>query len=206
MRGEGGYTLVELLVVMAILGVIVGGIVTLFVAGINADADQTRRFRAQQDTRLALDRIRKDVHSSCAISNPTTYNTWESSVTLYYSANGTCVGGTNSLTWCTIGSGSQYALYRVTGTTCTTGPKYADFLTNGLPFLYLPPNSKAIVLGGGMGEGTAISTQLGNFTLPRVHVDFQVNRMPSKSTDAYRLVDDIVFRGGPRWCAGVATC
>jgi prepilin-type N-terminal cleavage/methylation domain-containing protein len=204
-RSEGGYSLVELLVVMSILGVVVGGITSAFATGINADADQTRRYQAQQDTRLALDRVRRDVHSACAVSNPATYNTFESSITLYYSSD-SCASGTHSITWCTIGSGSNYTLYRVSGAACTTGPKFANYLTYSTPFLYLPPNSHAITLGGGTGEGTAISTQDSGFSLARLHVDLRVNRAPAKSNDAYRLVDDVALRNGPRWCAGVATC
>ncbi len=59
---DGGYTLIELLVVMALLSVVVGGIVTLFASGLNSEADQNRRFQAQQDGRLALDKLRREVH------------------------------------------------------------------------------------------------------------------------------------------------
>ena len=35
---DGGYSLIELLVVMALLSVVVGGIVTLFASGLNSEA------------------------------------------------------------------------------------------------------------------------------------------------------------------------
>lgn len=203
MRGEGGYSLVELVVVMAILGVVVGGIVTVFTAGINADADQTRRYQAQEDGRLALNKIRRDVHSSCTDSTPATYNTWQSSVTLYMSADA-CAAGANSITWCATGSGNTYALMRVVGTTCTGGVKMADFLTTNMAFAYLPPNAHVTTVGTG---AAGISTIDGSYSLPRLHVDFHINRNPAKPRDEFHAVDDVVFRNGPRACgAGVASC
>ncbi|HEY6960915.1 MAG TPA: type II secretion system protein [Gaiellaceae bacterium] len=201
---EGGYSLVELLVVMAILGTIVGGIVTLFATGINADADQTRRYQAQQDGRVALDRMRREIHAACTVSNPSTYNTWESSITLYF-ASDSCGSGTHTVSWCTSGSGTRYALYRIVSTSCTGATqKFADYLTTNQIFVYLPPNSHTTSLGGGSG---GIATIDGSNTLPRLHVDLQINRQPAKSVDRYRLIDDIAFRNGPRACSsGVASC
>ena len=37
----------------------------------NAEADQNRRFQAQQDGRLALDKLRREIHAGCTISTPT---------------------------------------------------------------------------------------------------------------------------------------
>lgn len=199
--GEGGYTLAELVVVMAILGVVVGGIVLVFARGINADADQTRRFHAQQDARLALDKLRREIHAACAVSNPSTYNTAESSVTLYFPdfSTGTCASSTKDVTWCTTGSGSRYALYRVGASTCTGATaKYADYLTSGTIFSYFPPNSY-------VDTGGTLHTAAGNSTLPRLHVSMTVNRKPSNSTDQFKVSDDIVFRNGPRSCVA-ATC
>ena len=206
LRGEGGYTLAELVVVMAILGVVVGGIVMLFARAINADADQQRRFHAQQDARLALDKLRREIHAACTVSNPSTYNTAESSITLYFSTD-SCASGTHTVTWCTSGSGSRYGLYRIVATTCTGATqKYADYLTTGSIFTYLPPNSYVTTLNGGTGSA-AITTAAGSSTLPRLHVAFTVNRKPSKSKDQFKIADDIAFRNGPRSCnTGVASC
>lgn len=206
LEGEGGYTLAEMVVVIAILGVVVGGIVMLFARGINADADQQRRFHAQQDARLALDKMRREIHAACTVSNPTTYNTAESSVTLYFSSDG-CIAGTHTVTWCTSGSGSRYGLYRIVSTSCAGATsKFADYVTTGSIFTYLPPNSYVTTLGGGMGA-TAITTAAGNSTLPRLHVAFTVNRKPAVGTDQFKVADDIAFRNGPRSCnTGVASC
>src|SRR3954453_2469000 len=127
-----------MITVMAILGVVLGGVVTLFTAGIKADSDQNQRFQAQQDTRLALDKLRRDVHPACTISTPTTYNTWASSATLYYSSDG-CASGPHSVTWCTAASGSTFILQRSGAAACTgTLVTIASSLTSANIFAYTP--------------------------------------------------------------------
>jgi prepilin-type N-terminal cleavage/methylation domain-containing protein len=205
--GEGGYSLVEMVTVMAILGVVLGGVVALFTAGIKADSDQNQRFQAQQDTRLALDKLRRDVHPACTISTPATYNTWASSVTLYYSTDG-CASGTHSVTWCTAASGSKFILQRVVATSCTGSlVTVASSVMSANVFAYIPPNSHLVTSSSvGMGTGSSyILTQDAAYSAPRLHVDLTINR--TGATHSYRLVDDIAFRNGPRTCgAGVATC
>jgi prepilin-type N-terminal cleavage/methylation domain-containing protein len=208
LAGEEGYSLIELLTVMAILGVVVGGIVTLFAAGINADASSSRRFQSQQDARVALDRLRREVHAACTISAPNSYNTSLSSVTFYFPSD-SCGSGTHSVTWCTSGSGTNYSLYRVVATSCTGITQiFADFLRGASIFTYLPPNSH-LVTATSLNQGSSasyIATQDGSSSLPRLHIDMTVNRT-AKSNEAFHLVDDIAFRNGPRACAsGVATC
>lgn len=206
-QDDGGYTVVELLTVMAILGVVVGAIVTLFASGINADASSNRRFQSQQDARVALDKLRREVHAACTVSAPASYNSALSSVTLYFPSDN-CASGTHSVTWCTSGSGTNYALYRVVATSCTgITAKYAEYITSGSIFTYLPPNSHLVTsssLNGGTGAG-AITTQDGSSLLPRVHIDMIVNRS-GKAQEQFHLVDDMALRNGPRTCNGVATC
>jgi len=206
---EGGYSMVEMIIVMVILSVVLGAIVSLFTAGINADADQSRRFQAQQDVRLALDKLRRELHSGCTVSNPATYNTRESSVTVYFASDG-CTSGANTVTWCTTGSASRYALNRVVATSCTgTMQKFADHLTGGNIFAYLPPNSHlATATSLGQGTGAAfIVTADGSATLPRIHVDLTSNLKPANVHDGSPLADDIVLRNGVRACsAGIASC
>ena len=206
---EGGYTMMEMLVVMVILGVVLGGMVTLFSAGINAEVDQTHRYEAQQDGRIALDKLRREIHSGCTISTPSNYNAPMSTVTIYFSTD-SCASGTHSVTWCTTGSGTHYALYRIVATSCTGATqKFADFLTGGNIFVYLPPNSH-LVTSSSLGQGTSasyIATQDGSSMLPRLHVDFTINQSATKANNAFHVVDDIAMRNGPRACAGgVASC
>lgn len=201
---ERGYTLVEMIVVMAILSVVLGGVTTLFTSGIHAASDQNQRVQGQQESRLALNKLRRDVHSGCTISTPATYNTWASSVTLYSYIDG-CASGTSAVTWCTSASGSTFVLYRTVATSCTGSLQImATSLVAANVFAYLPPNSHVVSIGAGTGAAS-ITTQDGSFGLPRMHVDLTVKR--AGATASYRLVDDIAFRNGPRTCgAGVATC
>jgi type II secretory pathway pseudopilin PulG len=205
---EGGYTTIELVIVMAILGTVVGAIVTLFTAGINADARQNQRYQSQQDVRLALDRMRKDIHSGCSFSSPGTYNSPLTSATIYYVSDN-CAAGSHTISWCTVPSGSYYALYRIVSSSCTGATqKYADYLTSGSIFVYLPPNAH-LVTSTSLGQGTSSSyivTQDGSSVLPRLHVDLTSFRGGGKG-HPYRLVGDIAFRNGARACnAGVASC
>ena len=208
LAGEEGYSLIELVTVMAILGVVIGGIVALFAAGINADASSNRRFQSQQDARVALDKLRREVHAACTVSTPNSYNTSLSSVTFYFPSD-SCASGTHSVTWCTSGSGTNYSLYRVVATSCTgITQSFADYLRSGSIFTYLPPNSH-LVTSTSLNQGTSASyilTQDASSTLPRLHIDMTVNRS-AKSNEAFHLVDDIAFRNGPRACgSGVASC
>jgi type II secretory pathway pseudopilin PulG len=206
-REDGGYTLVELIVVLTILTTVLGSIVALFTAGINAEADQNRRFQAQQEVRLSLDKMRREIHAGCTVSNPATYNTWESSVTVYFPSDN-CAAGSHTVTWCTVGSASRYALYRIVSTSCAGATaKFADYLTGANIFAYLPPNSH-LATSTSLGAGTAsMVTQDGSAALPRVHVDLTSSLKPTKFHDAYPLADDIVLRNAARACGtGVSSC
>ena len=111
LRGEAGYSLVQMLTVMVIMSIVFAGITDIFVSGSKAQADQDNRFQAQLGTRLALDKIRKDIH--CA-SDVTPFAT--SSVTLKLPSG--CGG---DVSWCTVavsGYTNRYRLYRQVGTSC----------------------------------------------------------------------------------------
>jgi prepilin-type N-terminal cleavage/methylation domain-containing protein len=168
---EDGYTLIELLIVLMILASVVGSLTTLFVHASNAELDLNNRFQAQQNARLALDKLRREGHcasqASVASSN---------SVTLTLASY--CPTGNGSVTWCTVGSGTRYALYRKTGTTCdATGVKWADYLTTGAVFAYTPQSTTS---------------------LAKLRVDFPINVKPNKSVDSYELVDEIALRNSLR--------
>ena len=67
---ERGFTLIELLIVMVIMGVVTTAVTTLFVTGSNAELDMNNRFQAQVNARLALDKVRREIH--CAnVATPT---------------------------------------------------------------------------------------------------------------------------------------
>ena len=182
MRDERGYTLVEMLVTLVIMGVVMTALTTLLVNASNAEQDMNNRFQAQQESRLALDKMRREVHCA-SVATPTGQS---SSVTLTLPAY--CKTGSGSITWCTRNvATNRYALYRVVGATCSGGVRWAD---------YLAPTSSAPACSGTLCifNYTAQSTS----SLATLKVDFPVNMKPSKSTEMYELADNIVLRNSSR--------
>ena len=102
-RGEAGYSLVEMLTVMVIMSIVFSGITQIFVSGSKAQIDQDNRFQAQLGTRLAMDKVRKDVH--CASDLAAGYTT--SSITLKLPSG--CGGDTS---WCTVAVTGFTSRYR----------------------------------------------------------------------------------------------
>jgi prepilin-type N-terminal cleavage/methylation domain-containing protein len=179
---ERGYSLVEMLIVMSILGVVMSSLTTVFVQATNAEQGMNNRFQNQLTARLALDQMRREVHCA-SVATPTGSS---SSVTLTLPSY--CKTGSGSITWCTRNvATNRYALYRVVGSTCTGGVKWAD---------YLAPTSTATVCSGALCifNYTAQSTT----SLAQLKVDFPVNLNPSKSVELYELIDTIVLRNSTR--------
>jgi prepilin-type N-terminal cleavage/methylation domain-containing protein len=182
LRGERGYTLVEMLTVMVIMGVVTTALTTVFVQATNSEADMNNRFQAQLTARLALDKMRREVHCA-SVATPTGQS---SSVTLTLPSY--CKTGSGSVTWCTRSvATNRYALYRVPGVTCSGGVMWADYLT---------PSSSAPTCGGALCivTYTAQSTS----SLAKLHADFPVNINPAKSVELYELADDMVLRNSSR--------
>jgi prepilin-type N-terminal cleavage/methylation domain-containing protein len=170
-RGHAGYTLIELLLAMLLLATVVVALSAAFVSGTRSELTLNQRFQAQMNAAVALSKLRQDVHCSSSISPATS-----SSVTLVQPTQ--CVGGGGSVTWCTVGSGTKYSLYRQAGSTCdATGKLYAQYLTTASVFTY-----------------TAQSTS----GLAKLHVDFPVNVSTSQTQNAYELTDDIVLKNSTR--------
>ena len=182
LRSERGYSLIEMLIVLSIMSVVMGALTTVFVNASNAELDMNNRFQAQQEARLALDKMRREVHCG-SIATPAGQS---SSVTLTLPAY--CKTGSGSITWCTRNlATNRYALYRVVGSTCSGGVKWAD---------YLVPTSSAPVCSGTLCIFTY--TAQSTASLAKLHVDFPVNVKPAKSTELYELADDIVLRNSTR--------
>jgi prepilin-type N-terminal cleavage/methylation domain-containing protein len=182
LRGERGYSLVEMLITMVIMGIVMTALTTLFVQASNAEQDMNNRFQAQQQARLGLEKMRREVH--CAqVATPTGQS---SSVTITLPAY--CKTGSGSVTWCTRSvSTNRYALYRVAGATCSGGVKWAD---------YLAPSSAAPTCSGALCIFTYYAQSTSS--LAKLHVDFPVNVKPSMSTEMYELQDDLVLRNSSR--------
>jgi prepilin-type N-terminal cleavage/methylation domain-containing protein len=182
LRRERGYSLIEMLIVLSIMSIVMGALTTLFVQASSAELDMNNRFQAQLTARLALDKMRREVHCG-SIATPAGSS---SSVTLTLPSY--CKTGSGSITWCTRSvATNRYALYRVVGSSCTGGVKWAD---------YLVPTSTAPVCSGALCIFTY--TAQSTTSLAKLHVDFPVNVKPSKTVEQYELQDDIVLRNSTR--------
>ena len=172
MTDERGYTLVEMLTVLVIFSTVMSALLALFIQGTNAELDMNNRFQAQQDARLALDKIRREAHCASAVTVSSS-----SSVTL--SLPSYCPTGNGSVTWCTSSLGpSRYGLFRKTGASCdATGVRWADHLTSANVFTYAAQSPTR---------------------LAKLSVDFPINVKPSRTVDLYDLKDDIVLRNSLR--------
>jgi len=192
-RDEGGYSLIELLTVMAILTVILGGISTLFVQGSNAEAEMNVRFQAQTQARLALDKMRRELHSACSVSagwtaSSATFNMVNSA------ANPQACDGNVKITWCAQGSGSRWGLYRVSGASCTGGIKFADYLVNSTT----PNTAPAIFSDYRSPTATGVTGNPNAHNLGSIVVALPVNVKPTRALDLYLLQGAIVLRNSGR--------
>src|SRR3954453_14366891 len=79
---QDGFTLAEMLVVLAILGVVLAGLTQLFVGATHAQSDQTQRGQAQKAARLALDKLRREIHCADKVSPLSGYPASSVTVTL----------------------------------------------------------------------------------------------------------------------------
>jgi prepilin-type N-terminal cleavage/methylation domain-containing protein len=134
---EAGYTMLELLMVLAILGTVVGALTTLFVQATNAEFESNRRFQAQQSARVAIDKMRREIHCASAITPAGATNSI--SVTLP-SQCPTSGGVLATVTYSTAGSGQRFQLRR-------NGVNMADYVTLQNVFAYTAP-----VAGASLGK------------------------------------------------------
>jgi len=173
-RDERGYTLVELLVSMSILGIVMTSVSVLLVSATNAEVDMNRRFEAQTDARLGLDRLRREVHcaQSVAISSAGAVATLTIPTTCPTAA------GLTSLTWCTKVNGSRWDLWRYEGSSCSgTGRKWAGSINQATIFAYSPQSVTSLAY---------------------LSVNLPVNVQGGKSISSYVLDDNIVLRNSVR--------
>lgn len=203
---EHGYSLVELLVVMVILSAVFAGLTTVFVSGSTAEVSLNQRFQAQQQARLALDRIRGDIHcASHALAGASA--TINSLPALRLNVVG-CSAAQPYDYWCVTtvsASPPHYQLWRTTSaaaptaSTCTSSDasrrQIADYLVSSSVFT---------------------TNTVPQFGLQTVGVSFEiaVNPTTTNQKDLYGLTDAIVARNytprctntSPTWDVGTSTC
>jgi type II secretory pathway pseudopilin PulG len=166
---ERGYSLVELLQVTVILAVVIGALMTVFVRAMNAELDMNQRFQAQQEARLAVDKMRREIHCASAITPAGT----ASSITVTLPGQcPTAVAGSLTTVVYDIQpvSSGRYELRRA-------GVRVADYITIQNAFTYTAP----------------ATGKRGN-----LRVELPINVRPSETGQTWRLVADIVLRNTTR--------
>jgi type II secretory pathway pseudopilin PulG len=171
-KSQRGVTIVELLTVLIIMGTVLGALTTLFVRGMKAEVEADKRYRAQDQARLAVDRMRREIHCASGITATAT--------TVSATLPGHCpsaVSGTVTTIVYSFQSvaASRYKLRRaVNGGTATP---IADYVTDQNAFAYTAPSTAS---------------------LGKLNVDLKVNVKPNEGWSTWRLQTDIVLRNTVR--------
>jgi hypothetical protein len=173
LRNERGLVLMELVMTVAIMGLVVGGITTMLVSATKHEAALNLEFQAQESARLALSELRIDLHCASAVS-PTSGTVSSIVLALSGCPTGTLTG-TCSVTWSTVASGTRYDLRRIAAATCTH------------------PGTRT--WANGLTAATIFTPAWTSRTLPDVAVDFSV---AAGKKPPYRLADTIYLRNGVR--------
>jgi prepilin-type N-terminal cleavage/methylation domain-containing protein len=165
---ESGFSLVELLQVTVILAVVLGALTTIFVRAMNSEVEMNRRFQAQQEARLAVDKMRREIHCASSVTPIGASN----SITITLPAQCPSAGGSpaNIVYDTQFVSTNRYRLRRA-------GVKIADYITAATVFGYTAPAT---------GKRA------------NLRVDLPVNLNPAETGKTWRLVADIVLRNTTR--------
>jgi prepilin-type N-terminal cleavage/methylation domain-containing protein len=190
LASERGVTLIELIVVMAILLVVIGALSDGFASVSRSEVDQTNRASDEQNARQALDRMRLDIHCASAVQAPQpVLDSFGATIGYRITFTETpadatqgCPGVTrdaSAVQWCTNQVGAQrFQLFR---STVFCDAASADFQVDYVMLANIWP---------------ATACQVGRY--PTVGVDMPVNRDPVKRPSrTYELKDEIALRNAP---------
>jgi prepilin-type N-terminal cleavage/methylation domain-containing protein len=189
LSAEDGFTLIEMLAVMAILLTVLAGLTAAYVSAQVAQVDQVRRTDAQENARQALDRMRKDIHCAHGVTDP--YANDSGGYTIVMTQTNTtgqaeCPGlvqtNASAAQWCTVpvsGATNRYQLYRENDPDNQCDGNGATFMTDYL------------TRGDLWASPTCVTGQY-----PTVEVTMPVDVDPSKTPGSYLLGDEIALRNG----------
>jgi prepilin-type N-terminal cleavage/methylation domain-containing protein len=217
LRQNEGYTLIELLTVLAILLAVLTPLVTSFVTGMSQEVDQTRREQAYANARLAIQRMRVDIHCSTGATS-VDQNSYGGFTLTLVELNSTSSGGwcpavipngdtSSGVQWCTApysGSSTRWVLYRFLGTDPSECGSTSSS-TFQVDYISVPP--------GGWPTNSTTTTSPSNWngniwpdaaacpsaSLPTIAVDLNVALDPTNHpTEHYEMKDNIALRNAPR--------
>lgn len=173
-QDESGFTLIELVTVLGMLVIVMTALSYALIAASKAEEEMNRRFASQINARIALDQLRREIHCASAVT-PTGAS---ASIVIVLGSRCPAAGAGTTVSWCTSGSGTRYALYRLVGSSCnTSGKKAVDYLTSGSVFSFVPQSVTSLAV---------------------LSVTLPVNTRPASGLPDYRLTDDIVLRNSSR--------
>jgi prepilin-type N-terminal cleavage/methylation domain-containing protein len=179
LRGdERGFTLIELITALGMLLIVITALSGVLISATNIEADLNRRFSSQINARIALDQLRREIHCASSVTPIPPATSVATGFTIVLGSRCPSATGGTTVSWCTSGSGTRWALYREVGATCSTsGKKAADYLTDGNVFTF---------------------TDQSTSNLAYLSVALFVNTNPASGEVDYRLTDDIVLRNSTR--------
>lgn len=134
LQPQSGFTLIEMLVSMVVMGLVMGGLANIFISGSRASSDGQARLTSQQNVTVALTRLEYDAR--CASTASLLNKTGSNGGGVYLSIPAECTHSTGDVSYC-VTSGS---LVRYAATTCTgTGETLASSVTSATPFSCYTP-------------------------------------------------------------------
>jgi hypothetical protein len=159
---------------MTILLTVLTALTALFASGAKAELDANRRFEAQQEARLAVDRMRREIHCASAVALDAADSTVVDGATVYRKVTVTLPGH------CPTAGGAELTVVYDTEAVAAdryrlrrAGARIADYVTASHVFAYIAPSTS---------------------TRGRLTVDLPVNVNPSEGWKRWRLTSDIVLR------------
>jgi type II secretory pathway pseudopilin PulG len=174
LRDESGFTLIELVTVLGMLVIVMTALSYALIAASKSEEEMNRRFGSQINARIALDQIRREVHCASAVTPTGTAD----AITITLGGRCPTAAAGTTVSWCTVGSGTRYVLYRNAGATCdNAGKRTVDYLTAGTIFSFTPQSGSSLAF---------------------LSVTLPVNTRPASGLPDYRLTDDIVLRNSQR--------
>lgn len=222
-RSDDGFTLIEMLVTMAILLTVITAITGSFASGMKGETRAEVRVQAQSDARQALARMREDVNCAYQVQavgprDPASDSGFYLYLTEQYNTCQTVDSSSGSggskvfLSWCTIpvaGSPGVYSLYREnllgSGTPTSTCDSSGTLEATDIvaPSGGWPSNSTSATpstWNGNIWPDSSISCTADQTNyLPTVGLDMAVNpNSVSQPGGTYELKDQLTLRNGTR--------